>query len=231
MEITIEEMNKLPYQKALKIDKRTFCLYYLSLIKTKHIIVFSFFYSDDFNPKIIKIDLFFIYIVLFFTVNALFFTDNTIHKIYLDEGSYNFIYQFPRILLSSLIPPVIIFPLKLLALSERNILEFKNKTAIEKLDEEHNNLNKKLNIKFIIHFILGILLLICFWYYLAMFGVIFKNTKLHLIFNTLISFSFSLIYPFIFYLITSLLRTSALSNDKRGGLYKISLILQALLIS
>ena len=100
MEITIEEMNKLPYHIALKIDKRKFCQYFLSLIKTKHIVVFSFFYNDDFNPKIIKIDLFYIYIVLFFTVNALFFTDNTIHKIYLDEGSYNFIYQLPRILIS-----------------------------------------------------------------------------------------------------------------------------------
>jgi len=64
-----------------------------------------------------------------------------------------------------------------------------------------------------------------------MFGVIFKNTKLHLIFNTLISLTFSLVYPFVFYLITSLFRISALSNGNRNGLYKISLILQALLIS
>ena len=92
-------------------------------------------------------------------------------------------------------------------------------------------MNKKLNIKFIMHFILGFLILAAFWYYLAMFGVIFRNTKLHLIINSLISFVFSLIYPFLFYLVTSLFRISALSNENRSGFYKISLILQAILVA
>ena len=37
------ELNYLPYDKALKNDKRTFCQYYISLVKTKHIIIFTLF--------------------------------------------------------------------------------------------------------------------------------------------------------------------------------------------
>jgi hypothetical protein len=36
-------------------------------------------------------DLFFVGFTIYYTVNALFFNDSTMHKIYVDEGSYNFI--------------------------------------------------------------------------------------------------------------------------------------------
>ena len=60
------EMNDLSYNLALKNDKRTFCQYYNSLLKEKHILFFSFYNSDDYNSRIIKIDLFFIF---FFHIN------------------------------------------------------------------------------------------------------------------------------------------------------------------
>ena len=52
-----DELNELSYDLALTHDKRTFCQYYNSLLKTKHNLIFSFFNNDDYNPKIIKIDL------------------------------------------------------------------------------------------------------------------------------------------------------------------------------
>ena len=36
------EMNNLPYDSALKFDKRTYFQYYLSLIRTKHIFFLHF---------------------------------------------------------------------------------------------------------------------------------------------------------------------------------------------
>ena len=82
-----EEINNLSYELALKLDKRTFCEYYCSLIKIKHILIFSFYNNNDYNIRIIKIDLFFIIFILYYMVNALFFDDNTMHKIYEDQGS------------------------------------------------------------------------------------------------------------------------------------------------
>ena len=47
------------------------------------------------------------------------------HKIYEDEGSFNFIYQLPQILYSTMICSVINALVKSLSLSEKNILEIK----------------------------------------------------------------------------------------------------------
>ena len=94
------ELNSLSYNDALKYDKRSYTQYYFSLLKMKHIIIFTFYTKSDYNSRIIKIILFIFSFALYFTVNALFFNDSIIHKIYEDEGNFNFIYQIPQILYS-----------------------------------------------------------------------------------------------------------------------------------
>ena len=225
-----KEINNLNYKKALKYDKRSYCEYYFSLLKTKHIILFSFYNNKDYNSKIIKIDLFFINFVIFFAINALFFNDNTMHKIYEDQGSFNIIYQLPQIIYSSLISTVLNKILEILALSEANILEFKKNKKKKNLEKRIDILNNKLHIKFILYFIISSILLFLFWYYLSMFCAIYRNTQYHLIKDTLISFSLSLIYPFGIYLLPGIFRIPALSNKKfkREFLYKISQFFQML---
>ena len=45
MEFNDDEMNELSYELALNFDKRSFCQFYISLLKTKHNFIFSFFYK------------------------------------------------------------------------------------------------------------------------------------------------------------------------------------------
>ena len=97
IEYTDLELNELSYEEALKIDNRTFIQYYLSLLRANHLVIFCFFPQNDYNSQIIKIFLFFFFFSVHFTVNALFFNDDTMHKIYKDEGKFNFIYQIPQI--------------------------------------------------------------------------------------------------------------------------------------
>ena len=61
-----------------------------------------------------------------------------------------------------------------------------------------------------------------------MFGAIYRNTQLHLLKDTLISFGLSLIYPFFIYLLPGLFRIPALSDEKKSSkcLYKFSKVLQ-----
>ena len=42
-----QELNDMPYESALKFDDRTYCQYYCSLIKTKNVLIYSFFYNGD----------------------------------------------------------------------------------------------------------------------------------------------------------------------------------------
>ena len=77
-------------------------------------------------------------------------------------------------------------------------------------------------------FIICYLFLIFFWYYLSCFCVVYKNTQLHLIKDTLISFCLSLIYPLIINLLPGIFRIISLNTQKkdRKGIFFISKILQ-----
>ena len=147
------ELNNLEYKKAIKYDKRTYCQYYYSLIRNKHIL-FSIF-VNDYNSKIIKICLFLFKFALYFVVNTLFFNDSTMHKIYENEGDYDFIYQFPLIIYSICICGIINFILQLLALSQNSILEIKREKSLKFATIKYKKLYKILTIKFICFFILS----------------------------------------------------------------------------
>ena len=218
------ELNGLSYESAIINDKRNFCQYYFSLFKAKHELIFSFFTSNDYNLKIIKIDLFFFDFAFSFEINALFFTDGTMHKIYEDKGSFNFIYQLPQIIYSMLISNFIDILIKMLALSEDDIINFKEKISNKDLKLKSADIYKKIRIKIIFYFILSSILLLAFWYYIGMFCAIYANTQIHLIKDTIIGFILSLIYPFGLYFIPAICRISALSEpkSKRKYLYKVS---------
>ena len=227
MQPNLEEKNSMSYQLAIKHDKRSFFQFYSSLIQIKHIIAFSFVYNKDYNSKIIKIDLFFIGIIIFFAINALFFTDNTMHKIHTDEGVFNFIYQIPQIVYSFIISTIIDFFITFFSLSEDNIINFKKDKDKATVNKRYQSLKKKLSIKFILYFIISFLLLLFFWYYLAMFGYIYKNTQIHLIKDTGISYGLSFISPFVYYLIPVFFRMCSLSKKKRSCCYKVSVFFQS----
>ena len=230
LEYNDNEINELEYSLALQYDSRTYCQYYISLLRTKHEIIFSFFYNKDYNSKIIKIDLFFMGFTIFYTVNALFYNDATMHNIYVSNGLYKIEYQLPKIIYSSLISMVLSTLLNKLALSNDSILDFKQNKKKKDVSERGNKLNTNLNIKFVLYFITSFIILLFFWYYLSMFGAIYKNTQFHLLKDTLISFALSQLYPFGIYLIPGIFRIASLihSNKKRECLYIFSKILQKL---
>ena len=226
--LNYSELNSLSYKIALIKDKRTFTQYYISLLKTNHILLFIF-YSRDYNSKLIKISIFLFSLSSFITVNALFFNDSSMHKIYIDKGSYNIIYQLPQILYSTVISTVINKLINLLGLSENKILEFKKtKTSIKAIDKIYIKIVKILKIKFSLFFVTIFILLLIFGYYIVCFCGIYKNTQYHLLKDSLFSFITTLITPFFKYLIPGILRVLALKR-KSKIIYNFSKILQLLL--
>ena len=228
------EINNLTYNKALKIDKRTYSQYYLSLLRRKQILLFTFYTSDDYNSKIIKLSLLLFNFSLSLVINALFFGDLAIHKIYIEEGAFKFLNQLPQILYSTVISTAINSLISFLSLSEKNILKIKDenkKKGQNKSKEIFLKVTKCLRIKFTFYFLLNFLLLVSFWYYLGCFCVVYKNTQLHLIKDTLISFLLSLIYPLGLNLLPGIIRIPSLKSKKQDKecLYKFSLWVQILI--
>ena len=230
MAYTDNELNNLSYNLALKIDIRKFFRYYISLLKTKHPIFFTFVNNNDYNIKIIKIDLFLFNLVLFFVISTLFFTDDTMHKTYEDKGAFNFIYQLPQVIYSSLIPYLFSTIFEMLALTEEGIIELKEIKESNKFANKAKKVNNKFQLKILIYFIVSIIFLIFFWYYISIFCAIYSNTQIHLIKDTFLSFISSLFEPFLFYIIPGIFRIPSLSNrkKKRNILYKLSQVFQAI---
>ena len=152
------------------------------------------------------------------------------HKIYLDEGTFNFIYQIPQIIYSALISAVINIIIKFLSLSQKSIIEMKQEKNILQYIDQKKKLIKIMKIKFTFFFIITIFILLFFAYYITCFCGIYINTQIYLIKDTVISFSSSLLTPFAKYLIPGIFRFWALSDKKKNKecLYKFSLLIQSL---
>ena len=125
------ELNTMDYKDALLYDKRSCCSYYISLIKSKHPLLFGFCPFNDNNSLIIKSCIFFESYHISYFINYLFFNENTIHQIYEDNGIYDLFYFFPQIGISFAVSNIIYIIIRYIFLSERNIKEIKIKKTYD----------------------------------------------------------------------------------------------------
>ena len=144
--LTDYELNELNYEEALKKDNRNFIQLYLSLIKIKHLLLFTFFLIKDYNSYIIKIFIFFLTFSMNITVSAMFYSDSTMHKIYVDYGKFDFIYQLPQMIYSFIISTILENLLNNFGLYEQHIIEIKNNNV------NKEKLLKKIKINIILFF-------------------------------------------------------------------------------
>ena len=79
--LNTQELNTLKYEEAIEIDKRTYFQYYFSLLKKKHLILFTFFPTNDYNLMSLKIALFIVSFSMYFTIQTFFFNDEYIKKV------------------------------------------------------------------------------------------------------------------------------------------------------
>ena len=89
------ELNNMEYQAALETDKRNFINIYWSILEREHLIIFTFFIRNDHNLIYIKFTRFIFLVCTDMALNVFFFADETMHKMFLDYGKYNFVQQIP----------------------------------------------------------------------------------------------------------------------------------------
>ena len=217
-----EELNSLLYEQALIYDKRTFNGYYCSLLKKKQLIFFTFFSKNDYNLKTIKFGLFIISVSLYITINSFFFIDENMHKIYINHGIFNFIYQLPQIIYSSIISIFCNLIINYLALSGKNLLKIKKCENKFEVYNKSLNLYNYLRIKFNFFFIIGLVFLCFCWYFISAFCAVYKNTQKIYLKNCILSFTISIIYPFVLNIIPAILRIYSLKNSNRKYIYILS---------
>ena len=224
--LTEVDFNEFGYHKASKYDERTFMQIYFSYIRLKHSLL-SIFY-DNYNITPIKIILFVQKFGTQVCTTGLFFKENTMHQIYIDNGSFNFIYRLPFTLYSIIISGIISFLLKRLVSTQRCIINYIK--DVEKLNNRNEAINRAVNIikcykiRFIFFVISIIVILVVYWFYIGCFCTIYHNTQFYLLKDSLIGFGLSMLYPIGILLIAVLLRLIAIKK-KCPFLYKISKLL------
>ena len=217
------ELNQLEYEEAIYYDKRNFIQIYMDIIKREHIILFTFFICDDYNISYIKYARFLFLFSTDLAMNVFFFSDESMHKIFLNYGKYNFIQQIPQIIYTTIISQLIEIILCYLSLTDKHIYEIKNfSNTFDKI--KVLKIMKCIKIKLTIFFIFTFIFFIFYWYTVVSFCSVYKNSQITFIKDSLYSFLLGILYPFIIYLIPSGLRFIALNNVKRNlrWLYKLS---------
>ena len=224
-EYSDNELNELEYEKAIKLDKRTFCEIYRAALQREHLIIFTFFNCNDYNLLSVKISRFIFLIVGDMAFNVFFFSDDSMHKLFLNYGKYDFIQQIPQITYSTIISQIIELFICFLSLTDKYIYQIKS-DLIDGETKKIKNRIKCIHIKLINFFIFIFLFLAIYWYIITIFCGVYKNTQIAFFKDSIISFAICLIYPLVLYFISAFLRFISLTKSKKYKcIYNLSYII------
>ena len=159
-----------------------------------------------------------------------FLNEKIIHKIFEDNGKYDIKFFLPYIIVTFVISHFITIFIKLIFLTDSNIIEIKKQKDFMLAEEAVSTTRRKIIIKYIIFYIIGISFHLFFWYFLSSFSNVYKNTQVFVLENALLAYIISLIYPFIFNIIPCILRICSLSGKAKNHyiIYNISKLFQFL---
>ena len=220
------EPNELEHEEALKLDNRTFIQIYYANLKRENIILFTFFQCNDYNLLYIKIIRFLYLTSTDMAMNVFFFSDESMHKIYVTYGKFDFIQQIEQIFYSTLVSQLMEVFLCFLSLTDKHIYQIKRLMKAKILDDKNKMFKvfSCIKIKLVIFYIFSCLLFVCYWYIVSSFCAVYENTQIIFIKDCLFSFLFNLLFPIFIYLIPCGLRYCAIKDQKgrMACLYKLS---------
>ena len=218
------ELNELEYKEATEKDKRSLCEIYWANLKREHLIIFTFLNCNDYNLFAIKLSRLIFLFVGDMAFNVFFFSDDSMHKLFLSYGKYDFVQQIPQMTYSILISQIIEIFLCFLSLTDKYFYQLKSNLKSGKYDKNMKNVIKIIKIKLSFFFFFTFLFLILYWYIISTFCAVYRNTQLIFIKDSLYSFGIGLVYPLFFYFISAILRICALRDAKKNSecLYKFS---------
>ena len=146
-------------------------------------------------------------------MRALFYTDDPIDYLYKYEGKFSFIYTLPQTIFSTICYDIITFILQCLTLSQNKI---QNLNQSSKNTEEYitgiNKIIKCLKVKLSFLLFLRLFLLVCFWYYIAVFCAVYQNIQISFLITISMNFAWSMVDPFYLCIFSPIFRIIAIKK-------------------
>ena len=197
---------------------------YLSLLKREHLVIFTFITRDDHNITFVKYSRFFFLLCTDMAMNVFFFADETMHKIFLDYGKFNFIQQIPQVIYSTIVSQIIEIFICFLSLTDKYFYEIKECNGITKAFLM--KIMTCIKVKITLFYVFTFLMFIFYWYFITCFCAVYPNTQIAFIKDFLSSFALGIFLPFILYIFPSIFRIISLkSKSNIEYVYKFSNII------
>ena len=174
------------------------------MIKREHLIIFTFFNCNDYNLLSVKLTRFIFLIIGDIALNSFFLSDESMHKLFLNYGNYNFIQVIPEITYSTIISSILEVFLCYLSLTDKefnNLKSYFMKGYGKKISKSFKRMCLKLTIFFLFVFIFGII----YSYIISVFCEVYKNTQIVFIKDSILSLILGFTYPLMIYLFQHLL--------------------------
>ena len=207
------ELNNLEFEEAIKLDKRSFLKIYWDLLCREHKIIFTFFIFNDYNLLYVKYARFIFLVATDMAMNVFFFSDDSMHKIFLNYGKFNFIQQIPQVIYTTIISQLMEIFLCFLSLTDKHIYGIKNSNKALQ-ERKIRSILKCIKIKLVFFYIFSFIIFGAYWYIVSVFCAVYANTQIIFLKDCLSSFGLGLLYPIIIYLIPSGLRVLSIRNPK-----------------
>jgi len=208
------ELNELSYEEALMKDKRNIFQLFLGKIKRENIIIFTFLTCDDYNLFCIKLSRFLFLMASDMAFNAFFFSDDSMHKLYLNYGKYDFIQDIPQIVYSTIFSQLIEVFICFLSLTDKYFYEIKE-SVLKGKSNKTLKIFHIIDVKLSFFYLFTFISFIFYYYVIYLFCAVYKNTQIIFLKDSLISFSTGLTYSLVLYFISSGLRICSLKSGKK----------------
>ena len=207
-------LDNYDFKNAIVLERRSFWRIYYICLLSKERILNTFVYKSPFEIKTLKISLFIFNFACDFALNAFFYSNQKISDKYHYNGNnliwFTLLNNIVITISSTIVSVLLIKLFNMLTNSNREI-----KIIYKRLKEKKDNIKKanhkeskniftklkkvctKLKIKIFCYIFLEILILLFFFYYITGFCIIYKETQINWLLDSLISYIFSSIFKII----------------------------------
>ena len=239
-------LDNYNYEQAIKYDSRDFWrIYYICLLYKENILN-TFFFKSPLEIQPLRLSLFIFTYSCDFALNALFYLNGKISDKYHYEGESLYLYIFVNNLTITIFSTVFSYLIvKLLYMltnskysiqnlfrNEENLLRKNKKYKVDNnkkkiISTNISKIYKNLKIKIIVYIIIEFLFMLFFFYFITAFCEVYKETQLSWLYDSFISFLFSILLELLISFFISLIYVDSI-RMKIQFLYNIILFLYRL---
>ena len=223
---TLNDFEELKINEIFDGDSRTSREFFWHMLITRHNFFFTFFRFSIFNPMVLRLTKYILFISLNFSLNAVLFSDT-----YIEEKSANqlnsnllvvkndFLYSLIKLFWKSVLSAILCWiPLILLNLLTDIPGSIKYKIFLkvhtrnsEEIKEIYSEYMKRMRIQFVIFFFLAFSLIILSWYYTIVFCAIYRYSSIVWFYGGVISIACDFIFQIFKFTIILVVRKIFLS--------------------